>query len=144
MKSQTFNFKGQFLFLLGLTIPAALIGSINSAQAEPSSPTIKQNAPFIDSSSRYDSLKGLQTKPIGGINQADGGTKGKDASDKGKDASDKGKDKDVCEGGSCGNSPIGKQRELLIQPAFEKIQRQGGQFRSQLPSQLFSSQQPII
>lgn len=78
MKIQTSLFKGQFLFLLGLTIPAALISNINPAQAEPATSTqIRQNAPFIDSNSRYDSLGRLQIKPIGGINQQDGGT-GKD------------------------------------------------------------------
>jgi hypothetical protein len=129
MKIQTSHFKGQFLFLLGLTIPAALIGSINPAQANPlSSTTIKQNQPFIDSTSRYDSLKGLQTKPIGGINL------GKEASDDKKKESKDGKEQS--EGG------LILRGQETINPAIFK--NKGGSIRSQLPNQLLNSQQPII
>lgn len=142
MKIQTSLFKGQFLFLLGLTIPAALISNINPAQAEPATSTqIRQNAPFIDSNSRYDSLGRLQIKPIGGINQQDGGT-GKESSDDKKKESKDGKEQSE-------NGNILNRGEEIINPAIFKpieikpIQTQGGK-QSQLPNQLLTSQQPII
>lgn len=141
MKIQTSIFKGQFLFLLGLTIPAALITNINPAQAEPATSTqIRQNAPFIDSNSRYDSLGRLQVKPVGGINQQDGGT-GKEASDDKKKESKDGKEQS--ENGSFNRG------DEVINPAIFKpieikpIQTQGGK-QSQLPNHLLNSQQPII
>lgn len=143
MKIQTSLFKGQFLFLLGLTIPTALITIINPAQAEPATSTqIRQNAPFIDSNSRYDSLGRLQIKPLGGINQQDGGT-GKEASDDKKKESKDGKES--CESGNCGGIILNRGDEV-INPAIFKpiqikpIQTQGGK----LHSQLLTSQQPII
>jgi hypothetical protein len=134
MKIQTSHFKGRFLFLLGLTIPAALMSSIYPAQANPSpSTTVNTTAkPFIDSTSRYDSLKGLQAKPRSGINL------GKEASEKGKDSSEKGKDQ--CE--KCGDGIMIRPGQEVINPAIFK--QKGANIRSQLPTQLLTSQQPII
>jgi hypothetical protein len=147
MKIHTSHFKGQFLFLLGLTIPAVLISNINPAQAEPTSSTqIRQNGPFIDSNSRYDSLGRLQIKPIGDINQQDGGS-GKESSDDKKKESKDGKEQ--CESGNCGGIILNRGEEV-INPAILKpiqinpIQTQGGKLNSKLPKQLLNSQQPII
>lgn len=138
MKIQTSHFKGQFLFLLGLTIPAALISSIKPAQAQASPSTqIRQNAPFIDSTSRYDSLERLQIKPLGGINQQDGGT-GKEASDDKKKESKDGKEQ------SESGSFLNRGQEIINPAILKPIQPQGGNLRSQLPNQLLTSQQPII
>jgi hypothetical protein len=131
MKNQASHFKGQFLFLLGLTIPAALIGSINPAQAKPlsSTTTTTNPKPFIDSTSRYDSLKGLHTKPIGKTYLD------KDASDDKKKESKDGKEQ----------SEVGAHGQEVINPAtFKQIRYKGGNIHSQLPAQLFTSQQPII
>lgn len=133
MKNQVFQLKGQFLFLLGLTIPAALINSINPAYAGTSSPTVvRQNKPFIDSTSRYDSLRVLQVKPSGGFNQQDG--TGKESSDDKKKESKDGKEQS--EGGLI---PRAQER---INPAIFKYR--GRNIHSQLPNQLLTSQQPII
>ncbi len=135
MKIQTSHFKGQLLFILGLTIPAALMSSIYPAQANPL-PTITTNTPtkpFIDSASRYDSLKGLQTLPTGSINRQDGGT-GKEASDDKKKESKDGKEQS--EGG------LILRGQETINPAIFK--NKDGSIRSQLPNQLLNSQQPII
>jgi hypothetical protein len=130
MKIQTSHFKGQFLFLLGLTIPAALMSNIYPAQANPlPSTTVNTTAkPFIDSNSRYDSLKGLETKPLGGINL------GKESSDDKKKESKDGKEQS--EGG------LILRGQETINPATFK--NKGGSIRSQLPNQLLNSQQPII
>ena len=130
MKIQASHFKGRFLFLLGLTIPAVLMSSISPAQANPL-PTTTTNTPtkpFIDATSRYDSLKGLQTKPLGGINL------GKEASDDKKKESKDGKEQS--EGG------LILPGQETINPAIFK--NKGGSIRSQLPKQLLNSQQPII
>ena len=144
MKTQTFHFKSQLLLLLGLTIPAALISSIKPAQAEPTTSTqISQKAPFIDSTSRHDSLERLQIKPIGGINQQDGGT-GKESSDDKKKESKDGKES--CESGNCGGIILERGQEVINPAIFKPLQipNQGGKLKSQLPNQLLTSQQPII
>jgi hypothetical protein len=143
IKIQPSNFKGQFLVLLGLTIPAVLIGSTGSARAELLAPTpAVQQSPFIDASARQDSLKRLQSKPIGGLNRQNS-DKGKDSSDKGKDSSDKGKER--CEGGNCGGSLKNRGQEKINPVNIkQKIQNQGIKLHSQLPTELFSSQEPIM
>jgi hypothetical protein len=133
MKIQISHFKGQFLFLLGLTIPAVSIGIIYPTQANPLPTTSAAKKPFIDATYRYDSLKGLQTLPKGGINQQDGGT-GKEASDDKKKESKDGKEQS--EGGL-----ILRGQERINPATFKNT---GGSIRSQLPNQLLNSHQPII
>ncbi|RUT08467.1 hypothetical protein DSM106972_016350 [Dulcicalothrix desertica PCC 7102] len=133
MKIQLSHFKGQFLFLLGLTIPAVLVANVNPVKAEVPSQVMKHNAPFIDINQRYDSLGGLQqVNPIK-INGQDGGT-GKEASDDKKKESKDGKES--CESGNCGG--IYRPGDERINPVIR------GNIRNQLPGQLLKSKQPIF
>jgi hypothetical protein len=148
MKIQLANFKGQFLVLLGLTIPAVLLASTGTAQAELLAPTqaAEQKSPFIDASARQDSLQRLQSKPIGGVKNKKGiQFKEKNSSDKGKDQSDGGTGKEQCESGNCGGS-LKKRGQEKINPVDikQKLRNQGIKLHSQLPTELFSSEEPIM
>jgi len=97
------------------------------------SPT--QGSPFIDSGSRYDSLRKLDKLPGGILHN---GEKDKESSDDKKKESKDGKE--TCESGNCGG--IFDRFDPRINPAdFNKLP---GGFRSELPNQLLTSQKPII
>lgn len=143
----THFFSSKILLTLAAIAPSALIlAHPMSVQALPvqnldrvTDSANQEARPFIDSGSRYDSIDRLQQRGTG-IFQQDGGT-GKESSDDKKKESKDGKEQ--CESGNCGGLiiPNGQER---INPADRNLQFNGIKMQSALPSQLLSSQQPII